>query len=246
MPSSDQPPKPEKREVALGEIDTETTERVSRIEKEFAEGFDLINRYNHTITFFGSARFKQSNPYYRQDEAVAAALSREGYTIISGGGGGIMEAADRGAHESGGESLGLNIELPHEQKPNPYTTAEMSFRYFFVRKVMLVYGADAYIFFPGGFGTLDEFFEVITLIQTKKMAKAPVILYGNEFWTGLDMFIKTYLLKDFHTINAADDDIYHITEDIAVIKAIINHHRDTTNVFTALGDTALEETERSS
>lgn len=142
-----------------------------------------------------------------------------------------MEGADRGAFEVGGEAIGLNITLPNEQGLNPYATDSMDFRYFFVRKVILVFGASAYIFFPGGFGTLDESFEVITLIQTKKMPVAPVICYGSEYWTALDRFIKTYLLEHEHAISPGDENIYSITEDIEVIKAIVNHHRDMANVF---------------
>ncbi len=219
-----------KREIILRELRKETSERVSRIDREFADGFELINKYNDTVTFFGSARF---TTHYEQAEKVAAALSKEGYTIVTGGGGGIMEGADRGAFETGGEALGLNIKLPKEQGLNPYTTESMAFRYFFVRKVMLVFGASAYVFFPGGFGTLDEFFEVITLIQTKKMPPAPVICYGSEWWTALDRFIKAYLLEHEHSISPGDDGIYSITEDIEVVKAIINQHRDTSNAFTS-------------
>lgn len=231
MDISGEPIQSPKREIILRDIRKETTERLSRIEQEFADGFELINRYNDTVTFFGSARFKPDNRYYQKDEDVARALSEEGYTIVSGGGGGIMEAADRGASEVGGNAIGLNIKLPNEQHLNPYATESMAFRYFFVRKVMLVFGGSAYVFFPGGFGTLDEFFEVITLIQTKKMPPAPVILYGSEYWTALDMFIKSYLLKEMKAITPGDEDLYSITEDIAVIKAIVNQHRDTTNPF---------------
>jgi len=232
MDLSDHPQQSPKREIIQRELENETSERVSRIDTEFADGFDLINKYNDTVTFFGSARFDASHPYYQKAREVAAALSDEGYTVVSGGGGGIMEAADRGAQEVGGNAIGLNIKLPKEQSLNTYATENMSFRYFFTRKVILVFGASGYLFFPGGFGTLDEFFEVITLIQTKKMPLAPVILYGSEYWTALDMFIKSYLLEGMHTISPGDEDLYTITEDIAVIKAIVNHHRDTTNVFT--------------
>lgn len=223
----------------------ETAERVTRIDREFDDGFGLIGKYNYTVSFFGSARFTEDNPYYQKARDVAAMLVKEGYTIVTGGGGGIMEAGDRGASENGGQSIGLNIQLPHEQHANPYTTESMSFRYFFTRKVILAYGADAYIYFPGGFGTLDELFEIITLMQTKKMPLAPIILYGSEFWTALDMFIKTYMLEGEHTISPGDEDLYTITEDLTVIKAIIDHHRDTYNAFTALADAAIEESERS-
>lgn len=228
MDLSDHPSQSPKREIILHELRKETSERVSRIDKEFADGFDLINKYNDSVTFFGSARH---TTHYEQAEQVAAALSKEGYAIVTGGGGGIMEGADRGAFETGGEAVGLNITLPKEQSLNPYTTESMSFRYFFVRKVLLVFGASAYVFFPGGFGTLDEFFEVITLIQTKKMPVAPVICYGSEWWTALDRFIKTYLLEHEHSISPGDESIYSITDDIEVVKAIVNHHRDTVNAF---------------
>lgn len=231
MDLRDEPNQSPKREIILDELLKETSDRVSRIDHEVADGFDLINKYNDTITFFGSARMKPGDPYYDKARHVAQELSKEGYTIVSGGGGGVMEAADRGASEVGGSAIGLNIKLPREQTLNPYVTESMSFRYFFTRKVILSFGADAYIFFPGGFGTLDEFFEIITLIQTKKMMLAPVILYGSEYWTALDRFIKTYLLDGMRTISPGDEDIYSITEDLHVIKAIINHHRDTENAF---------------
>jgi uncharacterized protein (TIGR00730 family) len=232
MDLSDEPNQSPSREIIKNELLKETSERITRIDREFADGFALIGKYNYTVSFFGSARFKPDHPYYQKACDVAGALVKEGFTIVTGGGGGVMEAGDRGAFESGGQSIGLNIQLPHEQKPNPYTTESMSYRYFFTRKVILAYGADAYIFFPGGYGTLDELFEIITLIQTKKMPLAPVILVGSEFWTALDMFIKTYLLEGMHTISPGDEELYTITEDLHVIKAIIEHHRDTANAFT--------------
>ena len=219
------------RDALRAQLRAETADRLTRIDREFAEGFDLINKYNDTVTFFGSARFKEDHPYYQKAREVAKALSAEGYTIVTGGGGGIMEAGDRGAKEVGGSSLGLNITLPKEQSVNPYATDTMAFRYFFTRKVILSYGATAYLFFPGGFGTLDEFFEIITLIQTKKMPKAPIILVGSEYWTALDMFIKTYLLDHAHTISPGDENLYEITEDATVITAAVNHYRDTSSTF---------------
>jgi uncharacterized protein (TIGR00730 family) len=220
-----------KREIIQRELLKETSERLTRIDREFADGFDLINKYNDTVSIFGSARFDAHHPYYEKAREIGAALSDEGYTIVTGGGGGIMEGGDRGAMEAGGHSLGLNILLPHEQSLNPYATESMAFRYFFTRKVILAFGASAYLYFPGGYGTLDELFEVMTLIQTKKMPVAPIILVGTEYWTALDMFIKTYLLEGMHTISPGDESLYSITEDITVIKAIINQHRDTSNAF---------------
>jgi uncharacterized protein (TIGR00730 family) len=232
MEHSDNPSQSPRREIIKKELLKETSERITRIDREFADGFDLIGKYNYTVSFFGSARFTEENPFYQKAQEIAGELVKEGFTIVTGGGGGVMEAGDRGAFEAGGQSIGLNIQLPHEQAPNPYTTESMSYRYFFTRKVILAYGADAYIYFPGGFGTLDELFEIITLIQTKKMPLAPIILVGSEFWTALDMFIKTYLLEGEHTISPGDEELYTITEDIHVIKAIIEHHRDTANGFT--------------
>jgi uncharacterized protein (TIGR00730 family) len=232
MEHSDNPSQSPKRELIKKELLKETSERITRIDREFADGFDLIGKYNYTVSFFGSARFTEENPFYQKAREIASELVKEGFTIVTGGGGGVMEAGDRGAFEAGGQSIGLNIQLPHEQAPNPYTTESMSYRYFFTRKVILAYGADAYIYFPGGFGTLDELFEIITLMQTKKMPLAPIILVGSEFWTALDMFIKTYLLEGEHTISPGDEELYTITEDIHVIKAIIEHHRDTANGFT--------------
>jgi uncharacterized protein (TIGR00730 family) len=236
MDLGDQPTQSPRRVIIQRELQKETAERVSRIDREFADGFELINKYNDTVTFFGSARFDDSHPYYKKAQEVAAALSDEGYTIVTGGGGGVMEAGDRGAAEAGGHSIGLNIKLPKEQSLNPYATESMAFRYFFTRKVILAFGASAYVFFPGGFGTLDEFFEVITLIQTKKMPMAPVILVGSEYWTALDMFIKAYLLEGMHTITPGDENLYSITEDVQVMKAIVNHHRDTNNAFAERDD----------
>lgn len=232
MQLSDHPDESPKREIIQRELLKETAERVSRIDQEFDDGFRLIGKYNYTVSFFGSARFKEDAPYYKKARELGKVLSDEGYTIVTGGGGGIMEAGDRGATEAGGQSIGLNIKLPKEQSLNPYVTESMSFRYFFTRKVILAFGADAYIYFPGGFGTLDELFEIITLIQTKKMPMAPIILFGSEYWTALDMFIKTYLLEGMHTISPGDEELYTITEDPEVIKAIINQHRNTHNAFT--------------
>lgn len=220
-----------KREVILNEVEQETTDRLSRIDAEFADGFEMMNHYNDTITLFGSARFDENHPAYQKAREVAAALSNEGYAIVTGGGGGIMEAGNRGAAEAGGHSIGLNIQLPHEQTLNGFATESMPFRYFFARKVALVINARAYVYFPGGFGTLDELFEVVTLMQTKKMPLAPIILVGNDFWSGLDEFIKAHLLEGAHTISPGDENIYTITEDIELIKSVVNQHRDEFSVF---------------
>jgi uncharacterized protein (TIGR00730 family) len=193
-------------------------------ENDFANGFSKISKYDDTVTLFGSARLKESHPYYKKAREIAAMLAAEGYTVITGGGGGIMEAGNRGAYESGGKSIGFNIQLPQEQSLNPFTSDSQTFRYFFSRKVLLAYSAQAYIYFPGGFGTLDEFFEVITLIQTKKVEKAPIILVGDEFWGAVDMFVREILLKSYKLISKGDEKLYTITEDIDEIKKILNKH----------------------
>jgi uncharacterized protein (TIGR00730 family) len=241
MELTDKPNESPKREIIQRELIKETSERLSRIDQEFADGFELINKYNDTVTFFGSARFDASHPYYQKAREIGGALSDDGYAIVTGGGGGIMEAGDRGAMEAGGTSIGLNIKLPKEQGLNPYATESMAFRYFFTRKVILVFGANGYIFFPGGFGTLDEFFEVITLIQTKKMPMAPIILVGTQFWLSLDQFIKAELLEGMHTITPGDENLYTITEDVQVIRAIMNHHRDTYNAFSSNHESSDDE-----
>lgn len=219
------------RELVQKQIEEETAKRMSRIDEEFADGFELINRYSHTVTVFGSARFEESHPYYQKAREVAEALSDEGYTIVTGGSAGVMEAANRGAFEAGGKSVGLNIILPHEQGPNPYTTDGMDFDYFFARKVMLAFGSQGYLYFPGGFGTLDELFEIITLIQTKKMPPAPVVLVGNEFWGEMDTFIHNQLLEGMQTISPGDENLYTVTEDIEVIKQLVNGQRDRGSAF---------------
>ncbi|HSX31094.1 MAG TPA: TIGR00730 family Rossman fold protein [Candidatus Saccharimonadales bacterium] len=220
------------RAITQKELEEETADRLGRIDTEFADGFEFINKYNDTVSIFGSAMgWDETNPYYQKARELAKVLSEDGYSIVTGGGPGIMEAGNRGATEAGGHSLGLNIHLPREQYLNKYTTDSMSFRYFFIRKVLLAYGAMAYVYFPGGFGTFDELFEMITLIQTKKMPVAPVILVGSEFWTGLDLFIRTYMLKELRTITEDELELYSITDDIMVIKALIDEHRDKTSPF---------------
>lgn len=163
-------------------------ERLARIEAEFVRGFKGLSKLGPAVTVFGSARFKQSHPYYKLARRVGAELARQGFATLTGGGPGIMEAANRGAHEAGGVSYGLNIALPREQSANPYVDKSIEFRYFFVRKVMLVKYSCAYIILPGGLGTLDEMFEAATLIQCKKVGPFPLLLMGAEFWAGLRKF----------------------------------------------------------
>lgn len=215
---------PIKREQMYAELRKETSERMSRIDNDFSQGFEKIRQYSDTVTIFGSARFTEDHPYYQKARELGALLAQEGYTVITGGGGGIMEAGNRGAYENNGKSVGFNIQLPHEQNLNPYTTDSLAFRYFFSRKVLLDFAAEAYIFFPGGFGTLDEFFEILTLIQTGKAPAAPIIMVGTDFWNPLDDFIKEHLLEGHHTITPGDEKLYTITDDFEVIKQILSEH----------------------
>lgn len=230
------PQAPARRADMFRELKKETAERITHIQKDFADGFEVINKYDDTVTIFGSARLTPDNVHYQKAVDIAGMLAENGYTVITGGGGGIMEAGNKGAFEAGGNSVGFNIQLPHEQVLNPYTSDEQSFRYFFSRKVMLAFAAEAYIFFPGGFGTLDELFEILTLIQTGKIDHAPVILIGNEFWLALDAFIKEHLLESTYTISPGDEKLYTITEDPQVIKQILDAHdrKQTTAVFSAI------------
>ncbi|MFZ1323640.1 MAG: TIGR00730 family Rossman fold protein [Candidatus Saccharimonadales bacterium] len=219
------------RDAIIKLIDRETEQRVDRIEKEFTAGFDMVNKYNHTVTVFGSARVLEDNPYYTKAREIGGILASEGFTIITGGGGGIMEAANRGAYEAGGHSVGFNIKLPAEQQLNPYLTESMPFRYFFARKVMLAYAASALVCFPGGFGTLDEMFEVITLIQTGKMPKVPVVLVGVDFWTPLDNFVKNSMLEGLALISHGDEQLYRITDNPQEVRRMVEEYRETTSVF---------------
>ncbi len=195
--------------------------RASRIATEFDQGLKFIKKYKRSVTIYGSARFKSNNTHYKDARALGALLAKAGYAVITGGGPGIMEAGNRGAKEAGGDSLGLNIELPREQVINPYVTDSLSFYYFFSRKTTMSFSAESYVFYPGGFGTLDEFFEIVTLMQTKKIRKVPVILVGSDFWNPLQEFIKKTVLEVHAAIDKKDLDLYIITDDHAKIMNII-------------------------
>jgi len=212
------------RTLTREEIHAEIQARVSRIDKEFSAGFEFINAYPKSVTFFGSSRFAAGSEHYNQARALAGKIVKElDYAVLTGGSAGIMEAANRGAFEAGGESLGLNIKLPREQHPNEYTTASIDFSYFFVRKVALSFAAEAYIFFPGGFGTLDEFFEIVTLVQTHKIRKVPIFLVGKDYWEPLQKFIKENIYEVHQAISKHDMDLYKITDDATeIIEAIRN------------------------
>lgn len=188
--------------------------RVFRIMSEFVSGFELLRKHGLAVTFWGSARLSPQDPHYKIAEELAAKLAKKGFSIISGGGPGIMEASNVGAFKVGGKSVGLNIQLPFEQKLNPYTTESLNFNFFFTRKVMLAFASEAYVYFPGGFGTLDELFEILTLIQTKKIEKVPVVLIGSEFWNPLLKWFETDLLKKYQTISKEDLDLFVVIDDI--------------------------------
>jgi uncharacterized protein (TIGR00730 family) len=186
--------------------------RVLRILSEFVEGFDALNEVGPAITVFGSARTKRDHPYYRAGEELGAALARRGFAVITGGGPGMMEAVNKGAHQAGGLSVGANIELPHEQSLNKYVDLGVEFRYFFVRKNMFVKYARGFVIFPGGFGTLDELFESLTLAQTGKIEHFPIVLFGSPYWKGLLDWMKDEVLgagaigpNDLKLLSVTDD-----------------------------------------
>ena len=186
--------------------------RVSLIDHEFKAGFEFIKHQPKSVTFFGSARLPADNEHYQRASRLGYKLAKEGFSVISGGGPGIMEGANRGAFEANGRSIGLNIKLPHEQSVNPYVKSSIEFYYFFVRKVMLSFSAEAYLFFPGGFGTFDELFEILTLVQTNRIEKTPIFLVGNEYWNSVkDLLIKVMLGNK--TIEEKDLSLFTITED---------------------------------
>ncbi len=186
--------------------------RLFHIMAEFVEGFENLAEIQPAITFFGSARCRKGEELYENTYELAKLLAKNGFNIITGGGPGVMEAANKGAKEAGVKSVGINIELPFEQKQNPYTTTKLSVHYFFVRKVMFLKYAMAYVVMPGGFGTLDEFSEALTLIQTKKMKPFPIVLVGSSYWNGLIEWIKTNML-DTGRISKEDMEIYKIMDD---------------------------------
>jgi uncharacterized protein (TIGR00730 family) len=199
-----------------------------KIMSEFVDGFERMEYFGPCISIFGSARTNENNPYYKLAVKVAERLVKEGYGIITGGGPGIMEAGNRGARNLKGKSVGLHIELRHEQDWNKYIDVDklLIFKYFFARKVMFVRYAQAFIFLPGGFGTMDEMFEVITLIQTAKIDKVPVILIGKEYWAGLMDWIKSTVLQKEANVSPEDMDLFEITDDPdRVIKIIRKHYR---------------------
>ncbi len=198
--------------------------RVLRILSEFIEGFDALAGIGPTITVFGSARTPEGHPTYELARQIGARLAEEGYAVMTGGGGGVMEAANRGCHEAGGLSIGCNIELPREQAINPYVDLGVEFRYFFARKVMFVKYADGFVIMPGGFGTLDELSEALTLIQTGKIHHFPVILVGTAYWQGLVDWMRATMLPA-NAISPGDMDLLSVTDDPDEVVRILREYR---------------------
>jgi len=208
------------KELQNPDFTKEESWRIFRIISEFIDGFETLSKVENGICIFGSSRLKPDNYYYKIAQKLAYLLSKQNYAIITGAGGGIMEAANKGAYKAGGESIGLNISLPLQQKPNPYVKTLLEFRYFFVRKVMFVKYAKGFIVFPGGFGTLDELTEAITLVQTKRIKSFPIVLFGKQYWNGLIKWFKDKLLKN-KCIEENDLSIFTIVDSIEETIKII-------------------------
>jgi len=206
-------------EIAANKLNPEDVERSLRYARDLERGLAKIRTYSQGVSIFGSARLPMDGKWCKLAEQLGYKLAQNGHPVITGGGPSIMEAANKGAYEAGGRSIGLNIQLAHEQHINPYVTDEMEFHYFFARKVMLTLSSKVYVFFPGGFGTLDEFSEILILMQEGKMPKMPMFLIGKSFWKPLDRFFATKMIQ-LKTINDKDRKIYRITDDIdEVVKA---------------------------
>ncbi|MCI5108760.1 MAG: TIGR00730 family Rossman fold protein, partial [Candidatus Pacebacteria bacterium] len=204
--------------LTLEEIHEATEKRIEKIQEEFTEGFRTIEKHPKSVTFFGSARLSENHPSYKDAYKLAEMIVKDlGYSVVTGGGPGIMEAANRGAHENAGKSVGLQINLPgnypYEHNKNKFVTDSVNFYYFFSRKVCLSFSAESYVFFPGGFGTLDELFEILTLVQTGKIEPVPIILVGKSYWKYFDLFTRKILLKN-RLIDESDSKLYTITDSL--------------------------------
>ncbi|HAX15498.1 TIGR00730 family Rossman fold protein [Leeuwenhoekiella palythoae] len=215
----------EQKPKGWNEIKTNDSWAIFKIMGEFVSGFEKLSRIGPCVSIFGSARTKPDQKYYKLSVAIAEKIVENGYGVITGGGPGIMEAGNKGAHLAGGTSVGLNIDLPFEQHDNPYIDGDKSidFDYFFVRKVMFVKYSQGFVVLPGGFGTLDELFESITLIQTHKIDKFPIILVGTEYWQGLFDWIKNTLLDKFNTISPGDIELLHLVDTEDEVLEVLNN-----------------------
>ncbi len=221
------------QQALLAELQSADYDRAQAYAKDLLNGLKIVRTFPQGVTIFGSARFPETNKYYKEARKLGELLAQNGHAVITGGGPGIMEAANRGAYEYGGRSIGLNITLSHEQHPNPYLTDMLQFEYFFARKVMLAMSAKCYVFFPGGFGTMDEFTEVLILMQEGKMPKMPMFLFGKSFWRPLDRFYATKMTAA-KTIKPDDRKIYKLTDNIEdIVKAAnkIGHPKIKSNYY---------------
>jgi len=201
--------------------------RIFRIMAEFVEGFEFLSQFKKEVTVFGSARLDPKNRWYKEAKKFGGMLAKSGFTVITGGGGGIMEAANRGAKAvDPSKSIGLNIQLPQEQRMNEYVTKGKGFYYFFTRKVMLSFSAQTYVYFPGGFGTMDEFFEIVTLVQTKKAVKVPIVCVGKDFWNPLLKFVSDKLVDEYKTANAEDMKLFTVVNSAEEALALVKKSKD--------------------
>ena len=223
----------EYQQKLIAELESADYDRAQAYAKDLLSGLRIVRTYPQGVTIFGSARFSENNKYYKEARKLGELLAENGHAVITGGGPGIMEAANRGAFEYGGRSIGLNITLSHEQRPNPYLTDVLQFEYFFARKVMLAMSSKVYVFFPGGFGTMDEFTEILILMQEKKMPVMPLFLFGKSFWKPLDKFYASKMAP-LKTIKPEDRKIYKITdkvEDVVAAANKIGHPKIKTNYY---------------
>ena len=210
----------EERQYLVDALSIEESWRIFRIMAEFVEAIESLSKLKNAVSIFGSARVAPDDPYYQKTEQLARRLAQKGFAVITGGGPGVMEAANKGAAEAGGKSVGMNIRLPFEQKPNAYANISIDYKYFFIRKVMFVKYAIAYVIMPGGFGTMDELFEALTLIQTRRIKSFPVILMGSEYWKGLLDWLKKTMIRGGMILPEDLDFIEIIDDPDEVVKHI--------------------------
>ncbi|PKN10187.1 MAG: TIGR00730 family Rossman fold protein [Deltaproteobacteria bacterium HGW-Deltaproteobacteria-7] len=208
------------KQYIVDELSKEESWRIFRIMAEFVESIEILSNVHNAVTIFGSARVKPGDKYYQMAEKLGQLLAQNGFAVITGGGPGIMEAGNKGAAEAGGQSVGMNIKLPFEQKPNPYANIQLDYKYFFIRKVMFVKYAVAYVIMPGGYGTMDEFFEALTLIQTKRMKSFPIILMGRDYWQGLLDWLQNSMQQNGMILPFDIEMIQVIDEPEEVVKHI--------------------------